>query len=567
MARGDGQPVAQRSQRAAGRADGDDRRPGAHAAVSVAATAPSRRRGRASARGCARRGRAGRSAARSRAARAAPSPRPATSRPPVNSGESQRARTCGGVERDDALALGRAHELVLLARRGVDDQVRRGVVPGVDALGARTRRRSRATDASAAATRSSPPRAPKSSRSVGRLSVMAWTKPPLRPLGPKPQRSASSRTIRRSGSASSRCHAVHRPGEPAADDHDVGVGVAPQRRQRRRARRPRRSTSRGRRAASVGSPARPRAPPGRAGSASDAGWPSCPSSETSRPKSELDVPVDEQAQLALRRRASSRGGSCGPAPTRCRPRQRRPDASRPPPGPGPCRRTRRASGSANGRTRPVAERRGDVAPDAPALAQRVLAGRRARRARASWPGPAPPRRRRSPTRSPGPRRASSCRPRSGRRRRAGGRGARRPDAACTPAVHTHVRVGTTSPSLRRAVVGVTSSSVVSVRISIPRPRSSRLGELRERRRDLGHDAVASPRRGSSACPACGSAGSGRSRRRRSPAARRGPRAPRSPRRRRRTSATPRARPGPRASRPPRACAARGCAARSRRAAT
>ena len=37
-----------------------------------------------------------------------------------------------------------------------------------------------------------------------------------------------------------------------------------------------------------------------------------------------------------------------------------------------------------------------------------------------------------------------------------------------------VRVGTTSPSLRRAVVSVTSSSVVPVRISMPRPRNSRV---------------------------------------------------------------------------------------------
>ena len=44
----------------------------------------------------------------------------------------------------------------------------------------------------------------------------------------------------------------------------------------------------------------------------------------------------------------------------------------------------------------------------------------------------------------------------------------------TPAVHTSVRDGMTSPVDRYASVAVTRSSVVPVRISIPRPRSSRV---------------------------------------------------------------------------------------------
>jgi hypothetical protein len=43
----------------------------------------------------------------------------------------------------------------------------------------------------------------------------------------------------------------------------------------------------------------------------------------------------------------------------------------------------------------------------------------------------------------------------------------------TPAVQTSVRVGTTSPSLSVARLAVTASSVVLVRISMPRTRSSR----------------------------------------------------------------------------------------------
>jgi hypothetical protein len=52
---------------------------------------------------------------------------------------------------------------------------------------------------------------PYAATSVGRLMSMLDTNPPLRPLGPCPQRPASSSTTRASGSASSRCHAVHMP--------------------------------------------------------------------------------------------------------------------------------------------------------------------------------------------------------------------------------------------------------------------------------------------------------------------------------------------------------------------
>ena len=65
-----------------------------------------------------------------------------------------------------------------------------------------------------------------------RLGHMELAKPPLRPLGPVPQRSASSTTTRASGSSSETNHAVHMPGVPAADDHHVGIDVPGQRRSR-----------------------------------------------------------------------------------------------------------------------------------------------------------------------------------------------------------------------------------------------------------------------------------------------------------------------------------------------
>ncbi len=126
--------------------------------------------------------------------------------------------------------------------------------------------------------------------------------------------------------------------------------------------------------------------------------------------------------------ASARGGRCGRGTTPgsrasgCR-------ACSPPPGGGPCRRTRRASGSGTGgRGRACPAARGRRCPPRP------------------WPGaatcwavggeglPLPPdpgsrRRRRSPTRRGGPRPRSTGPPRSGRRRRAGARASRSPGAA------------------------------------------------------------------------------------------------------------------------------------------
>ena len=59
----------------------------------------------------------------------------------------------------------------------------------------------------AASARSSPKR----SRSDGRFDHSVSQNPPLRPLGPWPQTSASSTTTRASGARSSSCHAVHMP--------------------------------------------------------------------------------------------------------------------------------------------------------------------------------------------------------------------------------------------------------------------------------------------------------------------------------------------------------------------
>ncbi len=67
------------------------------------------------------------------------------------------------------------------------------------------------TVARAAAAHASPAASPNSRRSAGSDRSTPVTKPPLRPLGPWPQRPASSTTTLRSGSAASRCHAVHSP--------------------------------------------------------------------------------------------------------------------------------------------------------------------------------------------------------------------------------------------------------------------------------------------------------------------------------------------------------------------
>ena len=96
------------------------------------------------------------------------------------------------------------------------------------------------------------------------------------------------------------------------------------------------------------------------------------------PEQQPDRPVGDQPRAALRCRASARGGTCarGTTPASrasgCR-------ACWPPPGCGPCRRTRRASCSVNGAAAvPRADRGGDVARRPSALAHRVLGGRRGR---------------------------------------------------------------------------------------------------------------------------------------------------------------------------------------------
>ena len=67
------------------------------------------------------------------------------------------------------------------------------------------------TVACAAATQARAGASPRSARSDGRLRSRLETKPPLRPLGPCPQRAASTMTTRASGAASSTCQAVHIP--------------------------------------------------------------------------------------------------------------------------------------------------------------------------------------------------------------------------------------------------------------------------------------------------------------------------------------------------------------------
>ena len=57
----------------------------------------------------------------------------------------------------------------------------------------------------------------------------ATQNPPLRPLAPNPAVSASSRTTSRAGSSVLRVQRRPQPGEPAADDAQVGLGHALQR--------------------------------------------------------------------------------------------------------------------------------------------------------------------------------------------------------------------------------------------------------------------------------------------------------------------------------------------------
>ena len=67
------------------------------------------------------------------------------------------------------------------------------------------------TDSSAASAMASDASSPKIDRIVGMLNQRELTKPPLRPLGPKPQRSLSRRMTRASGSWTLIHHAAHIP--------------------------------------------------------------------------------------------------------------------------------------------------------------------------------------------------------------------------------------------------------------------------------------------------------------------------------------------------------------------
>ena len=95
-----------------------------------------------------------------------------------------------------------------------------------------------------------------------------------------------------------------------------------------------------------------------------------------------------------------------------------------------------------------------------ASAGRVARGRARRRSR------------RSPRRCRAPRRGSSGRPRSGRPDRAAGPSRATTGAGRTPAVQATVRHGTTSPSDSSTESAEMRSTVVPVRTSIPRLRSS-----------------------------------------------------------------------------------------------
>ena len=223
------------------------------------------------------------------------------------------------------------------------------------------------------------------------------------------------------------------------------------------------------------------------------GWPSWPSSAEARPKNRPTV----QSATSRSRRASAghhhqvvgAGGEPGREAAQAHAR-----ASWPPPCAGPCPRTRRACGSGTAASLPAAERRRHVLGHRRALAQRVLGGGRARRLRRAWPGRAPRRRRRSPRRSRGPATrivaSASMRP-----PRSSGRPSSRDHrrAASRRRSSTTVRVGhALAGRQRRACRSSTSSSRVPVRISIPRPRSSRVANSARLGRDLRHHPVRAP---------------------------------------------------------------------------
>ena len=158
----------------------------------------------------------------------------------------------------------------------------------------------------------------------------------------------------------------------------------------------------------------------------------------------------------------------------------------------------------------------------------MLAGGRAGRLAALGRDRAPRRRRRSPRRSRCPPRAWWRRPRCARRGRAAAPARAPPAPGSRPAVQHSSRgrdalAGRERDRARRRL----EDSIVSVRISMPRPRSSRVANSARLGRDLRHHALARLDEHEARAHPCGSAGSGRSRRPRSPAARRCPPARRS----------------------------------------
>ena len=234
------------------------------------------------------------------------------------------------------------------------------------------------------------------------------------------------------------------------------------------------------------------------------------------------------AAPAARSRASARGGRSGRGTTPgsrasgCR-------ACSPPPGGGPCRRTRRASGSGTGAARPRLARSAWTT-----LSRRDLrpgAARAGRSAATGLPFAAG-----SGTAAASPIAHTPARPATAQYRSAAMRpppSSGSPSLATTgcgltPAVQTTVRRrDDLARGERRRGRGDRAPRVVSVRISMPAPAQLRAGELRELGLDLHHHPLARLDEHEAHARRRGSAGSGRSRRRRSPAARRGPRGPRS----------------------------------------
>ena len=240
VAGGDREPVAQRRQRPARRVDGEhrharpdppaargrDREPVGHRAHAgrPAALEDRARRGRAAARAArtpAAPGARSRSRARTRR-RGTPASRSAPA-PPRRPG---RARV---------VAVDRLGADAVLRRRRRDAQLAAAPVPRVDALGLAPRADRVDRRARGVGPRGRRRLAVRRRAASGRLRSRLDTKPPLRPLGPCPQRPASSSTTRASGSASSSVPGRPHAGVAAADHDDVGPRVALERREHGRA--------------------------------------------------------------------------------------------------------------------------------------------------------------------------------------------------------------------------------------------------------------------------------------------------------------------------------------------